>query len=606
MLKISKWLLSIVASLLVFASIAVIVITSFIDPNDYKKDIEAVANKNSIRLSIEGDITWQFFPRLGIAIEQVSFADDYFHSGSVGQMIVTADWLLLLNGKIDLANIPVDSVTISQGTFRYANPDLLPIQLDDVALSVDNFSLSGSDFDFSASAEVLNGLPLAINTTLAIKVKDQKITHVKATDLRLQADQIIVTGNVDADLEALEIVGNLSSPSINVMNQIKTIQQRLPIFSIPTMSNANALTDVRFNSEFSVNPWGYSNYVHEIFIDQQRFDATIEADQSTGKMNALISGDQFKLSDYLPEGGSSTNPANSGAIFAPLALPFIFWQGQSQIELTINEIVLDTFSLSNLYGNLSGLDNFLQLTSFNADLLGGQLNATARVDLRDRSPSFSLQTSIDSVDLNKAFSALADLTDVSGQLTGNITMSGTGQDITEIQQSLSGSGRFTVLDPSYEAMNLEQTVCQAATLMGGSSSNLSALPTGTNLETLTSNLSISNGRISVNDITTALGNLNLAGKGYVQMLEQRYRFDVNALIAGSKTSSLGCSINKRLQNRTIPFICTGRFDGDTSKPPSCVPNQSATKDLLKNTLIEKIGEKYLGNTSALKNIFGKQ
>ena len=63
MLKISKWLLSIVASLLVFASIAVIVITSFIDPNDYKKDIEAVANKNSIRLSIEGDITWQFFPR---------------------------------------------------------------------------------------------------------------------------------------------------------------------------------------------------------------------------------------------------------------------------------------------------------------------------------------------------------------------------------------------------------------------------------------------------------------------------------------------------------------------------------------------------------------
>ena len=144
--KISKWLLSIVASLLVFASIAVIVITSFIDPNDYKSDIEAVANENSIRLSIEGDITWQFFPRLGIAIEQVSFADDYFHSGSVGQMIVTADWLLLLNGKIDLANIPVDSVTISQGTFRYANPDLLPIQLDDVALSVDNFSLSGSDF----------------------------------------------------------------------------------------------------------------------------------------------------------------------------------------------------------------------------------------------------------------------------------------------------------------------------------------------------------------------------------------------------------------------------------------------------------------------------
>jgi AsmA protein len=250
------------------------------------------------------------------------------------------------------------------------------------------------------------------------------------------------------------------------MNQIKTIQQRLPIFSIPTMSNANALTDVRFNSEFSVNPWGYSNYVHEIFIDQQRFDATIEADQSTGVMNALISGDQFKLSDYLPESGSSTNPANSGAIFAPLALPFIFWQGQSQIELTINEIVLDTFSLSNLYGNLSGLDNFLQLTSFNADLLGGQLNATARVDLRDRSPSFSLQTSIDSVDLNKAFSAVADLTDVSGTLSGNITMSGTGQDITEIQQSLSGSGRFTVLEPSYEAMNLEQTVCQAASTYG--------------------------------------------------------------------------------------------------------------------------------------------
>ena len=95
---------------------------------------------------------------------------------------------------------------------------------------------------------------------------------------------------------------------------------------MPVMSNTAALTDVYFNSEFSINPRGYSNYTHQVVIDGQAFNVTIEADQSTGKMDALVTGNQFKLGDYLPPQGSPNTQLQTAAIFAPLSLPFLLWQ----------------------------------------------------------------------------------------------------------------------------------------------------------------------------------------------------------------------------------------------------------------------------------------
>jgi len=615
--KISKWLKIIALSLLVLIITAVVAINSLINPNDYAADIEAVAEKNRIKLEIQGDISWQFFPQLGISVKQVLFSNDVINAGSIDELVVTAGLLGLINTNFDAENLPINSIKVVNGRVRYIAPNLLPIQFDKIAVSINNFSLNGDDTDVSGSAEIFNGLPLSIEATVAVQLDAQKLSRVKATNIRLRADQMSINGAVDADFTNSQIIGKLSSPSINMRRQIKAIQLNLPLFTIPTMSSPTALTDVYFNSDFSINPRGYSNYIHQIFIDGQQFDVTIEADQSTGNMDASVTANQFRLGDYLPPQGSPGSEIQTAAVFAPLALPFMLWQGNSQIELAIDEIGMQTFSVRNLYTRLAGRNNLIQLSSLNADLFGGQLNASGEFDLRNAQPSFSVQPQLNTIDLGEAFLALTGKADVGGQLTAKMTVSGNGKNIFTIQQSMLGMGQFSVASPSFAAMNIEQTVCQSVALLSGKSYS-GSFSAGTQFGTLQGNLRFASGVLLISDLSTAIGNLKLRGRSNIQMIEQTYQLNADAVITGSKSSPSGCAINQALQNQLIPFVCEGYFGPNGDGKPNCMPDQKVLGKLLQNTLLDKLGQKYLGTAGdqsttsgdtakdAFKNFFKKK
>lgn len=72
MKKIVKWLTTSVLTLLTLLALVVIYITVAVDPNQYRDDIEAIADQNGVELSLNGDIEWQFLP-LGIRLNQVNY-----------------------------------------------------------------------------------------------------------------------------------------------------------------------------------------------------------------------------------------------------------------------------------------------------------------------------------------------------------------------------------------------------------------------------------------------------------------------------------------------------------------------------------------------------
>ena len=195
-----------------------------------------MAKKNQLKLEIQGDISWQFFPQVGISVKQVLFSNDFISAGSIDELVITASLLGLINTNFDPENLPIDTINLVNGRVRYIAPNLLPIQFNKIALSINNFSLNGDDTDVSASAEVFNGLPLSIEATVAVQLDAQKIGRVKAANIQLRADQMSINGAVDADFTKSQIIGKLSSPSINMRRQIKTIQLNLPLFTMPSMS----------------------------------------------------------------------------------------------------------------------------------------------------------------------------------------------------------------------------------------------------------------------------------------------------------------------------------------------------------------------------------
>ena len=593
--KLTKWFLAAGLTLAVVAALLTLVLNSLIDPNDYKSDIENTAKQNGITLSIEGNIVLNVFPKLGVTVESINFSDGQSIAGKIPKLDVTFGWLALLGGNISETNLPIDSISLAKGTLQYSPDTPMPVQFDQIELSINDLSLNGNDFQINLSAQALNGLNLSLRTTAQVNIQDQKLSRIAGRNFTFIVDQMTLKGDVDADLTTQEIKGSLASSSINLRQQISRIQKRLPIFKVPSMSSDKAFSDVSFNSEFNVNPWGYSRYVHKLVLDGQTFTIDITADQSTNKMSMSLKGDSLSLADYLPKSSQNPEDINQApvAIFAPLAVPFMLWRGESNIELAINSIQLDSFTVSNLYANASGYLKVLEITSFNADLFGGNVNAVATLDLNASTPSFRLESAIYDIDLAQAFQSLSDTQDFAGYFNMDVSLEGSGMNIYAIQNSLVGNGQFKVVTPSYGGVNIEETICQATALFGNGSNSPQQWPKGTQLNDIDGVLGFTNGKIMLTNLTTGTGNLNMTGQSQVQMVEQSYTLNAKAVLTSATSSNNGCSVNKRLQNQVIPFSCKGSFGANNSSTQSsCAPDQKVISGLLKNTLIQQLGEKY--------------
>ena len=619
--KLTKWFLAAGLTLAVVAALLTLVLNSLIDPNDYKSDIENTAKQNGITLSIEGNIVLNVFPKLGVTVESINFSDGQSIAGKIPKLDVTFGWLALLGGNISETNLPIDSISLAKGTLQYSPDTPMPVQFDQIELSINDLSLNGNDFQINLSAQALNGLNLSLRTTAQVNIQDQKLSRIAGRNFTFIVDQMTLKGDVDADLTTQEIKGSLASSSINLRQQISRIQKRLPIFKVPSMSSDKAFSDVSFNSEFNVNPWGYSRYVHKLVLDGQTFTIDITADQSTNKMSMSLKGDSLSLADYLPKSSQNPEDINQApvAIFAPLAVPFMLWRGESNIELAINSIQLDSFTVSNLYANASGYLKVLEITSFNADLFGGNVNAVATLDLNASTPSFRLESAIYDIDLAQAFQSLSDTQDFAGYFNMDVSLEGSGMNIYAIQNSLVGNGQFKVVTPSYGGVNIEETICQATALFGNGSNSPQQWPKGTQLNDIDGVLGFTNGKIMLTNLTTGTGNLNMTGQSQVQMVEQSYTLNAKAVLTSATSSNNGCSVNKRLQNQVIPFSCKGSFGANNSSTQSsCAPDQKVISGLLKNTLIQQLGEKYFTTPNngvpingdsiqnALKGVFKKK
>jgi hypothetical protein len=167
------------------------------------------------------------------------------------------------------------------------------------------------------------------------------------------------------------------------------------------------------------------------------------------------------------------------------------------------------------------------------------------------------------------------------------SIEGAGNNVDEITSTLRGGGDITVVDPRYASINAEEMFCNAAALFGGSDSN-SSWPQGTQFKTLTGSFQLNDGKLLFKDMNSATGNLSIKSRGTVELAQQRFKIIADTRVNGSKTSASGCSVNKRLQNRSLPFICSGSFDQDGKT--SCKPDDNLIRDLLKGSVYERIGE----------------
>ena len=592
---------------LIAAGILYVVVV--VDPNDYRSEIQTQAIEQGVDLEIRGGLAWRFFPKPGINISDIRFSTQSTElgevSGRIGQASLSGDWLALLGFDIETAEPMslISGISLSNSSLRLSANDALPMEFDDIELHASQISSTGISFPASLSLTGLGGIQVSLGLHASLNFADNSLS---LKQIKLSLDELALSGNVDIDLDSSAVKGHLVADAFNLKSQLETLGKRFPELTSPKMASSTAMTAVSFDSRFDIKPLGHSEALNAVSLDGQKFNIDLRVDHSRNLMTFNLSGQQLRLADYLPA-AASNSPRNAAsnsdnAIFAPLAIPFALWQGQSQAEISLGRIELNGYAISNFYSNIFGNQRVLRVTSLNADLFDGHINAIGKLDMRSSTPSFTLQPSMNNINLAIALSALADVKDVTGSLSMNATVQGSGNGITSLLQSLDGTGQLEIIAPTYAKVNIEETFCSAAALFSGNGQGSQVWSEGTQLGDFKGKFQLGNGRLVVDPYATSSGNLSLEGVATLHMIKEFYTVKANMVLAGMTTSSTGCSVNSRLQNRVIPFICQGRFDDQASgNAVSCKPDGDFVKTLLKNTAFEKLGEKLLNNSDSAED-----
>lgn len=82
MAKLIRGLIKLVVGVLGLIVLTVVGLLLYLDPNQFRGDIEQLAKDQGVPLTIDGSLGWTFWPRLGLSVEQVSIGDRVGGDGS--------------------------------------------------------------------------------------------------------------------------------------------------------------------------------------------------------------------------------------------------------------------------------------------------------------------------------------------------------------------------------------------------------------------------------------------------------------------------------------------------------------------------------------------
>ena len=570
----------------------IIVVKSMINPNDYINELERSLSTQNVDITIEEDVSWLSLPSLGLKLNKVSLERGDELYSEINEITVRLNYLSLIN-------LPTSGLDGIQLNVRIRGGSVIiqsqfsdfPLKVSNIDLAVNGFSKGLDDLKVKLFATLLDKFDIQGKMGLKIKSITETSQIIEIPVLELEIDLLKISGNLLLDFSESSFEGMLNINDFNLAAQLNKLRQFFPLLPIPSFEDKTALTNVSLVSNFSTNLDEYSEYLHEINIDSQKFIIEAETDINAGTMNNYIQGDALNIDKYMTE---ETENSPLGAVFASLLIPSYIWGQQSSSEISIDKLVAKNLIFSNLFAALENSPNKANLSSFSADLKDGGINGFGRLEL-DNSLNFELSAKTDNVSISSLL-PISNTSNVDGKLFANVKLRGSGYDL----KSIRGSGSFVINDFEILTIDMENEMCAILEPFTKSKYTMS-LANKTLLENLDGKMQIDKGDLLIRDLKTKLGNMDLRSRGELRV-NNNFQFDVTVRNNTEFTSENGCKIPNIFINKDIPISCSGNLDQTFDVMKNCQLDPKIIETAIKGKALEKIYEKMNPNIDLFKRL----
>jgi uncharacterized protein involved in outer membrane biogenesis len=222
--SILKYSIITIVSLIIVLALGIIILVNFVNPNRYKPIIINAVHENTGRkLTLDGDINWKIWPKLGLNIKQASLSnpsefDENTKFATIKDVNISVELIPLFHGTAIVNTIDLDGLNLNlmvandknNWTFTAAKTESTT-QVDEkkkekpTQLELYNFSLSNSNINYTdlnaKTSRKFNNLNLSLSTNKNGGIYfDPEKQSLKLDDVTLKFNNLIA-GNINFNMD---------------------------------------------------------------------------------------------------------------------------------------------------------------------------------------------------------------------------------------------------------------------------------------------------------------------------------------------------------------------------------------------------------------------
>jgi len=634
-------LIAIVAALFVVAAIAFLFL---FDPNDFREDVErAVKEETGRDLVISGDVSMQVFPWLAVEVGEAElgnapgFGDEPF--AAFEQVTFRVQFLpLVIRQEVVVGTAEVDGLRLNL------------VARDNGTDNWSDLASAEAAQDSDGAIEDIDGRTGTLEIS-GIAIRDAAVSYTSGADTYSLVDANFTLGPVSGDGEALH-VGAISleaivegaseiptelvfeSAGVDVENNVATVHPidlsvlgidmhidlepvnlddsatRSASLSIDAFSPRSVMTQLGIAPPETADPGALSKVIVDakatfrdssvsltgvnIVVDDTSFTGGMTVPfEPTGRFILKLAGDAIDLNRYMApptEGGAGGGESAPVEIPADLIRPL-----NVRGDLALATVLMAGLQMDNVTLSLDAANGRMRLHPIAADLYGGSYNGDVRIDVSGKTPVLSMDENVQGVDLAKLAQAMFEQQNITGTIAGNFKLSGRGNDMAEIQQTLGGTMSFELKDGYYEGTDVWYELRRARAMLKKETPPEPVLPARTKFSSVSASSVVTDGVMRNDDFVADLPFMQITGAGTVDIVAATVDYSLKARVYEKPEAMEGATAEEidDLTKTVIPLKITGPLTS-----PSVIPD---VEELLRQRVEEEIKDKL---EDKLKDLFG--
>lgn len=603
-----KLFIKLFAGLVALLIITIVVLVTVIDPNDYKEEIQGqVKNTINRELLINGDLSWTFYPQLGISSGEIELNNpagfNRKHLLKIDNAAIAIDVLPLFKGEIKIGELSlnglvVNLITNKDGTSNLDN--MLPEKSKSAPAETavkqpkDIESENGKTSFFAVDKAQLAGIN--INDVL-IEVQDLQagsatkvnINHIhlgkfvlgQETDLSMVTDLAVAQINSHIELQSkLIVAADFSSVQLNNLDlQTLLTGKDLPNGKISSSVNSDIFYDLA-SSKADLRKF-------ILQVDKIKLEGMLSVQaQDKTKVRFTLQGNEWDLNPYLTQApekseaaskpAEKTETGKKTAQAAPEQEPDLNFLHTLDVQgtLAIAGVKASGLTIGKITSSIVINRGRAQIKPLTAQLYQGLLTVNGWVDDAKGANKYQLSSKLKDVQIRPLLIDAAEVDLLSGTTAFNFSANGKGLTAGKIKSGLAGHGDFTLLDGELYGINIPQEIRTLKAKLTGKPAPTTADIKKTDFASLTGKFNIKNGIVDNNKLLMLSPVMRLDGLGLVDILQESldYKLSVTPLSKSDAQTEL-----YDLNGVTIPLLIKGSF----AAPKFSLDMDDALKEQLK-------------------------